>query len=108
MRPGGELVLENLVLESKKNICLFPKERYAKMRNVFFIPDLLSMESWLARAGFTNIRCVDVTKTSVEEQRKTRWIHTETLEDFLDPDDPDKTIEGYPAPVRAIFVANAG
>ncbi len=107
MRPGGELVLENLIIESKQNLCLFPKDRYAKMRNVFFIPDLLAMESWLLRAGFTNIRCVDVTKTSGEEQRKTRWIQTESLKDFLDPNDPDKTVEGYPAPVRAIFLATA-
>lgn len=108
MRPGGELVLENLVIDSRQNFCLFPKNRYAKMRNIFFIPDLLVMESWLLRAGFSNIRCVDVQKTSFEEQRKTKWIQTETLKDFLNPDDPDKTIEGYPAPVRAIFIANVG
>jgi len=107
MRSGGELILENLIIDSKQNFCLFPKDRYAKMRNVFFIPDLLAMESWLLRAGFTNIRCVDVTKTSVEEQRKTQWIHTESLKDFLDPNDRDKTVEGYPAPVRAIFIATA-
>jgi len=107
MRSGGELVLENLIINSKENYCLFPKDRYAKMRNVFFIPDLLVMESWLLRAGFTNIRCVDITKTSSEEQRKTRWIQTESLKDFLDPNDPDKTVEGYPAPVRAIFIATA-
>lgn len=107
MKPGGELVLENLILDSKDNLCLFPKDRYAKMRNVFFIPDLLVMESWLLRAGFKDIRCVDIVRTSCEEQRKTPWIQTETLEDFLDPDDPDKTQEGYPAPVRAIFIATA-
>ncbi len=107
MRPGGELILENLVIDSKKNFCLFPSGRYAKMRNVFFIPDLLVMESWLLRAGFSDIRCVDVKKTSVKEQRKTKWIQTETLEDFLDPDDHDKTIEGYQAPVRAVFTARA-
>jgi len=107
MKPGGELVLENLVIDSKQNICLFPKDRYAKMRNVFFIPDLLAMESWLLRAGFINIRCVNVTKTSFQEQRKTTWIYTETLKDFLDPNDSDKTVEGYPAPVRAIFIATA-
>ncbi len=107
MRSGGELVIENLIIHSKKNFCLFPKDRYAKMRNIFFIPDLLVMESWLLRAGFTNIRCVDIAKTSSEEQRKTKWIQTETLEDFLDPNDPDKTVEGYPAPVRAIFIARA-
>ncbi len=107
MRPGGELILENLVIDSRQNICLFPKDRYAKMRNVFFIPDLGAMESWLLRAGFTKIRCVDVVKTTRDEQRNTGWIQTETLEDFLDPDDPDKTVEGYPAPVRAIFIATA-
>jgi tRNA (mo5U34)-methyltransferase len=107
MKKGGELVLENLILETRENFCLFPKDRYAKMRNVYFIPDLLAMESWLLRAGFTNIRCVDIAKTSVEEQRKTRWIQTESLKNFLDPHDPDKTVEGYPAPVRAIFMAEA-
>jgi tRNA (mo5U34)-methyltransferase len=100
-------VLENLIIDTRDNLCLFPKDRYAKMRNVFFIPDLLVMESWLLRAGFTDIRCVDVTRTSMEEQRKTPWIQTESLKDFLDPHDPDKTVEGYPAPVRAIFTANA-
>ncbi len=107
MKPGGELVIENLIINSKQNLCLFPEKRYAKMRNVFFIPDLTAMESWLLRAGFTDIRCVDITKTSMEEQRKTKWIQTETLKDFLDPNDPDKTVEGYPAPVRAIFIAKA-
>ncbi|MFH2091149.1 MAG: tRNA 5-methoxyuridine(34)/uridine 5-oxyacetic acid(34) synthase CmoB [Pseudomonadota bacterium] len=107
LRPGGKLILENLIIDSKQNLCLFPKDRYAKMRNVFFIPDLLAMESWLFRAGFKDIECIDVSKTSVEEQRKTRWIQTETLVDFLDPDDSDKTIEGYPAPVRAVFTARA-
>lgn len=107
LRPGGELVLENLVIDQEQDICLFPKDRYAKMRNVFFIPDLLAMESWLLRAGFRNIRCVNVEKTMLKEQRKTPWIYTESLDDFLDQDDPDKTVEGYPAPVRAIFIANS-
>ncbi|MCP4721954.1 MAG: tRNA 5-methoxyuridine(34)/uridine 5-oxyacetic acid(34) synthase CmoB, partial [Desulfobacteraceae bacterium] len=107
LKKGGEIVLENLVIDSRDNHCLFPRDRYGKMRNVFFIPDLLAMESWLARAGFKNIRCVDVAKTSLEEQRKTDWIQTESLKDFLDPNDPGKTIEGYPAPVRAVFIARA-
>ncbi len=108
MRKGGELILENLILETRENLCLFPKERYAKMRNVYFIPDLLVMESWLSRAGFKNIKCVDITRTDQDEQRKTRWIQTESLKDFLDPNDALKTVEGYPAPVRAIFLAEAG
>jgi len=107
LKKGGEIVLENLVLDTRQNLCLFPHDRYGKMRNVFFIPDLSAMESMLARAGFSHIRCVDISKTATEEQRKTPWIQTESLEDFLDPNDPDKTVEGYPAPVRAIFIARA-
>ncbi|MCP3944598.1 MAG: tRNA 5-methoxyuridine(34)/uridine 5-oxyacetic acid(34) synthase CmoB [Desulfobacteraceae bacterium] len=107
LRKGGQIVLENLVLDSRENICLFPRDRYSKMRNVFFIPDLLVMESWLVRAGFTNIQCVDVEKTCLGEQRKTDWIQTESLKDFLDPKDHNRTIEGYPAPVRAVFIASA-
>jgi tRNA (mo5U34)-methyltransferase len=105
MKNNAELVVENLVLNCRDNMCLFPMNRYAKMRNIYFIPDLSVMESWLSRAGFNNIRCVDVKKTSLEEQRKTGWIQTESLNDFLDPGNPDKTVEGYPAPVRAVFIA---
>jgi tRNA (mo5U34)-methyltransferase len=107
LKKGGQIVLENLVLDARKNLCLFPRDRYGKMRNVFFIPDLEAMESWLVRAGFSHIQCVDVARTSSEEQRKTDWIQTESLKDFLDPDDPGKTVEGYPAPVRAVFIARA-
>nr|WP_320192820.1 tRNA 5-methoxyuridine(34)/uridine 5-oxyacetic acid(34) synthase CmoB [uncultured Desulfobacter sp.] len=107
LAPGGQVVVENLVIRGENNNCLFPFDRYAKMRNVFFIPDLSAMKAWLVRAGFSHIRCVDITDTTLEEQRKTPWIQTESLEDFLDPDDPSKTVEGYPAPVRAIFMATA-
>jgi len=107
LKPGGTLVLENLVLEGNSHLCLFPEDRYAKMRNVYFIPDLSVMTSWLSRAGFREIQCVDVTPTTSAEQRKTDWIQTESLSDFLDPDDPAKTVEGYPAPVRAVFMARA-
>ena len=107
LKKGGELVLENLIINSTDNLCLFPEDRYAKMRNVFFIPSVNAMTSWLKRTGFNHIRCVDVSPTTPGEQRKTPWIQTESLSDFLDPADPQKTIEGYPAPVRAIFIANA-
>ncbi len=107
LKQGGTLVLENLVLEGNRHLCLFPEDRYAMMRNVYFIPDLSVMTSWLSRAGFREIQCVDVTPTTSAEQRKTDWIQTESLSDFLDPQDPAKTVEGYPAPVRAVFMARA-
>jgi len=107
LREGGELVFETLVIEGKENEVLVPRDRYAKMRNVWFIPSVPTLESWLERAGFKNIRLVTVAKTTPEEQRKTEWMNYESLEDFLDKNNPDKTIEGYPAPTRAIFVCES-
>ena len=52
-----------------------------------------------------NVRIVDVTPTSVQEQRTTGWMRFQSLADFLDPQDATRTVEGYPAPVRAIAIA---
>ena len=107
LKPGGELVLETLVIEGDVNTVLVPTDRYAKMRNVWFIPSCDALTLWLERVGFKNIKVVNKDVTSLDEQRKTDWMPTESLSDFLDPLDPTKTIEGYPAPLRAIFIANA-
>lgn len=105
LRPGGELVLETLVIKGGKGEVLLPSGRYAKMRNVWFIPSPDTLSLWLQRAGFENIRVADISKTTVEEQRSTAWMKFESLCDFLAPDDSSRTIEGHPAPVRAVFIA---
>src|SRR3990167_6230713 len=105
LRPGGELVLETLVVDGPDGYALVPKDRYALMRNVWFLPSIPTLEAWLHRVGFSDIRCVESNPTSLEEQRSTDWMSFLSLRDFLDPNDPGKTLEGYPAPVRATFVA---
>ncbi len=85
LRAGGELVLETLVVEGDEHTALMPHDRYAKMRNVWFIPSVPMLELWLKRLGFTHIRVVDVTPTSMDEQRCTGWSKGESLADFLDP-----------------------
>ncbi|MCU7871194.1 MAG: tRNA 5-methoxyuridine(34)/uridine 5-oxyacetic acid(34) synthase CmoB [Candidatus Thiodiazotropha sp. (ex Lucinoma borealis)] len=107
LRRGGELILETLVIEGGEDEVLVPKGRYAKMRNVWFIPTPKTLQNWLQRAGFTHVRLIDVAITTFEEQRATEWMHFESLADYLDPVDQHLTIEGYPAPRRAIFVATA-
>jgi len=103
--PGGELVIETLVVDGPEGYSLTPDGRYAKMRNVWSIPSVPTLESWLHESGLKNIRTVDVTTTSVEEQHSTDWMTFESLPDFLDPNDPAKTIEGYLSPIRAVVVA---
>ena len=105
LKPGGELVLETLVVDGDANTVLVPAERYAKMKNVYFIPSVDCLINWLQKTGFKNIRCVDVALTTLEEQRKTDWLENESLIDFLDPQDHRKTIEGHSAPKRAVILA---
>lgn len=108
LRPGGQLVLETLVVEGSKGEVLVPEGRYAKMPNVWFLPSVETLLAWMRKNGFKDPRVVDVSKTSTEEQRKTDWMTFESLEDFLDPQDRNLTVEGHPAPTRAVFIAEAG
>lgn len=105
LRPGGELVLETLVVEGDINTVLMPVDRYASMRNVFFLPSTDMLELWLHRSGFVDARTVDVCMTNVAEQHSTEWMTFQSLPDFLDSSDASRTIEGYPAPRRATVVA---
>jgi tRNA (mo5U34)-methyltransferase len=107
LKPGGELVLETLVIEGDVNSVLLPTDRYQQMRNVWFLPSCDALVLWLQRCGYKNVRVVDVSKTSTDEQRTTDWMEFDSLDKFLDPSDPTKTIEGYPGPMRAVVLANA-
>ena len=98
-------MLETLVIEGDESRCLLPEDRYAQMRNVWFLPSVPMLERFLARAGFSDIRCVDLNRTSIEEQRSTDWMRFQSLPDFLQPDDASKTLEGHPAPLRATLIA---
>ena len=107
LRPGGRMVLETLVLPpSQASELLIPEDRYARMRNVWAIPGTQHLLDWVEAAGFGNIRLVDVTATRLDEQRSTDWMKFESLAESLDAENPERTLEGYPAPVRAIVLAS--
>lgn len=101
--PGGELILETLIIEGDG--ILHPRKRYAGMRNIYAIPSVNHLVDWLKSTGFKAIRCIDITRTTLAEQHKTEWIDSYSLDTFLDADDPTRTIEGYPGPVRAVVLA---
>ncbi len=106
LRPGGELVLETLVIDGELGDTLLPEDRYAKMRNVWFLPSCQTLLSWMDRCGYINCRVIDVSVTTTDEQRATEWMQFYSLQNFLDPDNPSLTCEGLPAPKRAIIIAN--
>lgn len=99
---GTVLVVECLVVDQGP---LKPRDRYARMRNVWIVPDVAMLRGWLAEAGFEDARVVDVSTTTMEEQRTTAWMPYESLASALDPGDPGMTVEGYPAPKRAVMIA---
>ena len=108
LRPGGQLVLETLVLpEGRESEVLIPQGRYARMRNVWALPGTARLRDWVLEAGFTGPRLLDVSVTTVEEQRSTAWMQFESLDKSLDPDRREMTVEGDPAPVRAVLIAKA-
>ena len=104
LAKGGLLVLETLCLPeelgSEEPHALIPEGRYAGMRGVWQVPNQRAVRSYLKRSGFGKIRFHqehDYTK----EQVRTEWGDLPGLSEMLDPSDPRRTREGYPAPGRA-------
>jgi tRNA (mo5U34)-methyltransferase len=103
-RPGGQIVLETLILEGQGEKLLEPEGRYARMRNVHALPTLAVLQNWLKLAGLPDAKVLDISKTTIEEQRSTGWMTFESLDECLDLDDQSLTVEGHPAPVRAALL----
>ncbi len=106
LAEGGELCLETLVIDGDAGQVLVPEGRYARMRNVWFLPSVPELLNWLQRCGFSDARVVDQHPTTTEEQRTTAWMSFESLAQALDPANPALTVEGLPAPKRAVLIAS--
>ena len=107
LAPGGELVLETLYVDGPAGYSLTPQKKYARMSNIWFVPSIGTLETWLTRCGFKNVRIINKSITTTKEQRKTEWMPFESLKDAIDIDDTSKTIEGLPAPKRIVIIANS-
>jgi len=105
LQKGGELILDTFMIDGEDEICLTPRDRYSKIPNIYFVPTVNALKNWCYRAGFESVEVLEIMKTEPTEQRKTEWIDTQSLEDFLDPNDDTKTVEGYPAPKRVYIKA---
>jgi len=105
LNKGGELILDTFMIDGEGEMCLTPKDRYSKIPNIYFVPTVNALKNWCYRAGFETVEVLETMVTEHHEQRKTEWIDTQSLEDFLDPEDKTKTVEGYPAPKRVYIKA---
>ena len=105
LNKGGELILDTFMIDGEGEMCLTPRDRYSKIPNIYFVPTVNALKNWCYRAGFESVEVLETMKTEPNEQRKTEWIDTQSLEDFLDPEDDTKTVEGHPAPKRVYIKA---
>lgn len=105
LNSKGEILIDTFMIDGDEEMCLTPNKRYSKIPNIYFIPTIPALKNWLERAGFENIEVLATTVTTTDEQRKTKWSFDQSLEDFLDPNDSSKTVEGYPAPKRVYMKA---
>jgi tRNA (mo5U34)-methyltransferase len=106
LKPGGCLLLESQAISGEESIALFPEKTYAKVPGTWFVPTATCLHNWLIRAGFTDVECFCQHPMNSEEQRKTEWMVFESYQDFIDKENPARTIEGYPAPWRVFFKAS--
>jgi tRNA (mo5U34)-methyltransferase len=107
LRSGGQLVLETLYLPGDDLRTATPEDCYARMRNVWSLPTVPQLLAWLRETRYVKIELIDTSITTIDEQRSTEWMTFESLEEALDPGDPSKTIEGWPAPHRVVVTAVA-
>lgn len=104
LRKGGQMVVETLVVEGGRDTVFMPDERYAGMRNVWFLPSVAALCHWLTRLNLRVVHCSDAVATTVAEQRRTPWMDRHSLREFM-REDFSATEEGHPAPKRVIIVA---
>ena len=107
LRNGGQLVLETLYVPGEESYACTPADRYARMRNVWLLPTIAELTTWLCRCGYRDVAVVNTSLTTTDEQRSTEWMTFESLQEALDPRDPSRTVEGWPAPRRVIVTAAA-
>ena len=103
LAPGGTVIVESQAIPGDDSIALFPDGTYAKVPGTYFVPTGTCLLNWMRKAGFADAQLFHSHPMTSSEQRKTDWMTFESYEDFIDAEDPTKTVEGYPAPCRVFL-----
>jgi len=107
LKPGGSLLIESQGIPGEEPVALFPAKTFAKVPGTYFVPSRSCLLNWVERAGFSQAKIFCFHPMSNLEQRPTDWMDFESYDDFIDPADPSRTVEGYPTPLR-LFVRATG
>lgn len=102
LAPGGRLLLETLVIEGGKTCVYLPEDRYAGMRNVWFLPSVAALVHWLKRLKWQVEWVGEPVMTTAQEQRRTDWMQSHSLVELLAESPADE-----PPPQRVMLIARA-
>jgi len=105
LKPGGTLIIESQAIPGDEPVALFPEKTYAKAPGTYFVPTGTTCRNWLLRSGFNRAELFCSHPMSSAEQRRTDWMVFESYQDYISPDNPTRTVEGYPAPWRIFLSA---
>ena len=100
LKSKGELWIDCQGIAGDQPVAYMPDGKYTGARGFWFLPTTSCLINWVKRAGFQHSLVVFDEMLQTEEQRPSKWAPIKSLENFLDPEDPTKTIEGHPAPKR--------
>lgn len=103
LRASGTMVVETIVVPGDDPIAWVPESRYAGARGFWYLPTLPCLMNWIHRADLHVVARDEPTPTTPDEQRSTDWREGPCLVEGLDPQDPTRTMEGYPAPQRIVL-----
>ena len=59
LRHGGQLVLETIFIPGDESFACTPADRYARMSNVWLLPTIAELTTWLRRTGYRDIEIID-------------------------------------------------
>lgn len=86
-------------------MALFPSKTYAKVKGTYFVPTASCLANWLEHSYFKNIEIFASHPMTNKLQRKTEWMTKQSYKDFIDQENSNLTVEGYPSPIRIYIKA---
>jgi|SRR5690625_8058 len=105
---GGQMLIETIIIPGNGSHATFVTQRYAGAKGFYWLPTEECLHAWIRRANLRVVAQTDAVQTTEDEQRSTAWRDGDSLGEGLDPQDPSRTIEGYPAPLRVALVCTRG
>ena len=104
MKEGGQLVIETIVASNEYGDYLEPKGPYASMPNVHFVHTNKGFMDLAEKEGLKVISNSTDVQTTLNEQRRTKWMPFKSYESAVLETHQDITVENFPAPKRKFYV----